>query len=404
MKILVVSQYYWPEHFQVTEECEDLVQRGHEVTVLTGLPNYPSGKILDDYRRGNNRNQIRNGVNIIRASLIERGNNPVQLALNYHSFAFNASRIIKKFDIDFDVLYVPEISPVTMIKPASLYKQLYQAPLLVYCCDLWPESLKTMLGNRFSFIVKGYGRLSRKLYCSADLIAVQSPAFPEYLYQEHGIEKEKTVFLPQFADDGYLNEDFSKPHKGINFLVMGNMGHAQDIPIILQAAALVAKTRYFTVHFVGEGSFFAEAQKLVDKLDLGAHVVFHGRQPYEAMGNFYAIADACVLTLNGDTWIGTTIPSRLQGYMAAGKPVFAAANGGVSEVINNAQCGVCVAAGDYKGLAELMRSYIDHQGQFKDYGKNGRAFFSEYFTKKQHMDKLESLLRNLYERKANVQR
>lgn len=123
MKVLVVSQYYWPEHFQVTDECEELVARGHEVTVLTGLPNYPSGRIPKEYRKGQNRRQEKAGVKIIRAGLIERGSNPMQLALNYHSFAFAASRLVSSLESDFDVVYVPEISPVTMIEPAVRYKK-----------------------------------------------------------------------------------------------------------------------------------------------------------------------------------------------------------------------------------------------------------------------------------------
>lgn len=117
MRILVVTQYYWPEYFQVTYECEELVRRGHSVTVLTGLPNYPSGSIQRDYRWGRNRRQRKNGVDIIRVPLIARGKNPLRLALNYHSFAWFSSRIIHKLPRNYDVVYVPEVSPVTMIEP-----------------------------------------------------------------------------------------------------------------------------------------------------------------------------------------------------------------------------------------------------------------------------------------------
>lgn len=399
MKILAVSQYYWPEHFQVTEECEELARRGHSVTVLTGLPNYPSGRIPEEYRRGRNREQIRNGVRIARAPLIERGRNPLQLALNYHSFAFNASRAIRRLSPDFDVLYVPEVSPVTMIEPAAAYKRMHGMPLLVYCCDLWPESLKNLLGNRLDSIVRFYGGISKRLYESADLLAIQSPAFSEYLAQVHGIQEDRMVFLPQFAEDSYLEEDFDSVHEGVNFLVMGNMGRAQDIPVILRAASLVPAEFDFSIHFVGEGSFYGHAKRMADDLGLSERVVFHGRHPYERMGDFYRIADACVIALNGDTWIGSTIPSRLQGYMAAGKPILAAANGGIPAILDDSKCGRCVPAGDSESLAALIEDFLANRSGYAKCGLNGRRYFSDNFTKKRHMDKLEAMLFGLVERK-----
>lgn len=399
MKILVVCQYYWPEHFQVTEECEELVKRGHKVTVLTGLPNYPSGRIPVEYRKGRNRKQLKGGVEIVRSTLIERGSTPIQLALNYHSFAFCATRFITKLDDDFDVVYVHGLSPVMMIKPAAKYKQLYGAPLLVYCCDLWPESLKTILGNKLSVVIKLYQGISKRLYRSADVIAVQSPAFFDYLETVHGVPKNDMVYLPQFADDTYLNKRFNSKHDGINFLVMGNMGKAQDIPVVLYAAAMVPSNFDFCIHFVGEGSFYEQAKRLTDELKLSNRVIFHGRRPYEEMETFYDIADACILTLNGNSWIGTTIPSRLQGYMAAGKPILAAVNGGSTAVIHDSQCGKAVKAGDIQGLANLMQEFVSNLGFFSNAGENGKRYFESHFTKARHMDKLEKLLLALAERK-----
>lgn len=399
MKILVVCQYYWPESFQVTEECEELVARGHEVTVLTGLPNYPSGKIPNEYRKGRNREQSRNGVKIIRASLIGRGSNPLQLALNYHSFAFCASRLITKLGGDFDVIYVHGLSPVMMIEPAVRYKRLHGTPLLIYCCDLWPESLRTILGNRFGFIIKLYQSISKRLYRSADLVAVQSPAFFEYMEMTHGVPKDGMTYLPQFANDAYLDKEFNAKHEGVNFLVMGNMGKAQDIPVVLRAASMVPSEFDFTIHFVGEGSFYEQAKKLADELGIENRVTFHGRRPYEEMEMFYNIADACILTLNGDSWIGTTIPSRLQGYMAAGKPILAAVNGGSSVVIGDSECGKAVEAGDSKGLSGLIQEFISSPEAFSNSGKNGKRYFATHFTKVRHMDKLEKMLLALAGRK-----
>lgn len=395
MKILAVSQYYWPERFQVTDECEDLVTRGHDVTVITGLPNYPSGEIDKEYRHGNNRVQEKNGVHIIRVPLVARGKNPLRLALNYHSFAWSASHKIKELPNSFDVVYVPEVSPVTMIKPAALYKKLHEVPLLVYCLDLWPESLKNILGSYGLPIINYYGRLSRHLYNAADCVAIQSPAFADYMTITHGIGSERLYYLPQFADDTYLEFDFDEDHHDINFLVMGNIGRAQDVPVILDAVNKMRHKSGFAVNFVGDGSLAKEMRKQTEKMGLTDRVKFYGKRPYEEMPDFYAVTDVCLLALNGDSWIGTTIPSRLQGYMAAGKPVFAAINGGAQFVINDSHCGQAVASGDSSGLAALMDMFLDDPSLFGHCGENARKYFKEKFTKKKHMDALESLLKRL---------
>ncbi len=395
MKVLVVCQYYWPEHFQVTDQCEELVKRGHQVTVLTGLPNYPGGKILDEYRHGKNREQERNGVRIIRVPLIERGSNPIQLGLNYHSFAWSASRMVSKLDDDFDVVFVPQTSPVTMVEPAVRYKRRHHVPLLVYCLDLWPESMKVVLGNRLPSLIKFYGAISKRLYGAADLIAVQSPAFPEYLVGEHGLQVEKVVLLPQFADSEYLAHELTEHHEGFNFLVMGNMGRAQDIPVILDAVERMRAKTDFKVHFVGSGSCFNETQEYVNRSGLDDRIILHGARPYEEMESFYRMADACILALNGDSWVGTTVPSRLQGYMAAGKPVVAAVRGGAATVIEKADCGLVAPAGDSATLAKLMDRVLEDRSVLDGKGENGRSYFIRHFSKETHMDALEQMLENL---------
>lgn len=402
MKILVVSQYYWPEYFQVTAECEELAARGHAVTVLTGLPNYPSGSIPMEYRYGRNRNQFQHGVKIIRVPLIARGNNPVRLALNYHSFAWFSKRAVVRLPDDFDVIYVPEISPVTMIEAAALYKKKHGTPLLVYCCDLWPESLKNILGNHGKPIVEFYGRLSKRLYLAADLIPVQSPAFSRYLEQVHGISPEKTPFLPQFGDSEYLSMDFNDAHEGINFLVMGNMGRAQDIPVILNAVLRMRHKQGFTLHFVGDGSCFRETEEFVQTNGLSNRVILHGRRPHEDMPQYYSIADACILALNGGTWIGSTVPSRLQGYMAAGKPVIAAINGGAQTIISESKCGTFVNAGDADGLAQLLDDFLVSPEKYKNCGRNARKFFQDNFTRNHHVDTLEKMLLELHKENTRV--
>lgn len=403
MNILVVCQHYWPEQFQITSICEGLVERGHEVTVLAGLPNYPSGIIPEEYRHGRNRRQVHEGVNIIRVHEIPRKSHAVGLALNYYSYSNAGVRAIKKLPEDFDVVFSYQLSPVLMANPAVAFKRHTGTPLLLYCLDLWPESMKVLLGNRDNLLISHYRKTSKRIYDAADLIAVQSPSFCDYFKEVHGISDDRLEYLPQFADSQYLKRSFHKDHEGVNFVFLGNMGFAQNISCILEAVRCMNHKAGFSVHFVGEGSCLETSKHFVRLHGLEDRICFHGRQDYSKMPTYYEIADACLLTLDGGNWVGTTLPSKLQGYMAAGKPVIAAIDGGAREVIEASGCGACTSANNARGLAHIMDDFIDNFSEYEKCGNAGREYFEMNFTSDRFFKRLEKLLTQLVERNHDVQ-
>lgn len=402
IRILVVCQHYWPESFQIVDICEELVNRGHEVTVLAGLPNYPSGVIPEDYRGGKNREQVHNGVRIIRASEIARGKGTVRLALNYYSFSNSAVRIARHLTEEYDIVFAYQLSPVMMARPAAELKQLKGIPMLLYCCDLWPESMKVMLGDKLPSVIRHYGKVSKRIYDSADLIAVQSPSFKDYFREVHGIKKEKLRYIPQFSTDGANGVIPTAEHEDVVFLTAGNIGRAQDMPVVLQAIDKMSSKTGFQYHIVGDGSCLEESRAFVESHGLDDRVVFHGRVPVEEMQSWYSKADACIIALNGDTWVGTTLPARLQGYMAAGKTVFGAINGGAQKVIEMSGCGGAVPAGDIEGLARLLDGYLDDPSLFAHCGKAGRNYFETNFSKTSYVDTIEQTFVELIGKDINV--
>ena len=395
LKILVVCQHYWPESFQVTEVCEELVRRGHDVTALVGVPNYPSGKVPREYRHGRNRTQEINGVHIIRAAEIARGASPVRLAINYYSYANDATRIARELPDDFDIVYVYQLSPVMMANPALEYKRLHGTPMLLYCCDLWPESMKVILHDHFKGLLKRYERISKEIYTAADLLVVQSPAFPAYFEQVHGMNANEIRYLPQFANGEFLDLEGTVEHEGTVLSVLGNIGRAQDVDVLLHAIAKMRHREGLRVDFVGSGPRMSASQKLAERLGIADAVRFLGAYPTQDMARFYRSSDACVLALNGSTWIGTTLPSRLQGYMAAGKTVLAAINGGAAAVIKASGCGRAVPAGDVDALSELFDEFVTNRAAFADCGERGREYFKKIFMRAQHLDALEAMFGEL---------
>jgi len=382
MKILVVDQYYYPEEFQINEICEQMVKDGHYVTVLTGLPNYPTGIIPEDYKRGKKRDEFINGVHVLRSFEIGRKKNVVGMTVNYLSYAISAS--IKQFflDNDFDVVFIYETSPVILAVPGEIYAKRLEKPVFFYCCDIWPECAKVMINNENSIIYKFIKKWSTQIYQKADLIALQSKGFFKYFEEIHHIPQNRLRYLPQFADSNYLEIDSIREDNGIiDFVFLGNVGIAQDIGGIINAVELLKDTLDFKVHIVGDGSYLEEAKRQVYKKHLEKFVIFYGRRPHNEMQEFYKLADVCLATLQADSLINLTLPSKVQEYMAAGKPILAALAGKSRDIIEQNNCGLCVMPGDVIDLSEKMREYIIHYEKYINYGINGREYFKKNFTK-----------------------
>lgn len=393
-KILVICQYYYPENFQVTPICEQLVQDGYDVTVLTGLPNYPTGVVPKEYRKGR-REEIVNGVKVMRVYEIGRKKGPLFLALNYISFLISSCTKIKKLSKDFDLIFVYQLSPVLMGIPGLKYAKKNRKPLFLYCCDLWPESLKMYIKNERNPIYKFVKRISRDIYRNCNLIAVQSTSFIQYMKDEHNISPDKLVYLPAFADETYLNIPIKKREDNVNFIFLGNLGIAQNLLKVLEAINKIKDIPNFTVHFVGDGACYILMQEFVEKNNLSDKVKFYGRRPVLEMIDFYNIADACLVSLKADNKTGLTLPSKVQGYMAAGKPIFGMIDGSAMEVINESKCGVCVKSDDVDSYAECLKSFIQDFNNYSDCGINGRLYFEKNFRKNVCMKNLEQVINSL---------
>lgn len=386
MKILVVCQYYYPEPFRHPDICEELVRRGHDVTVVTGLPNYPMGEIYDGYRNGRKRNEVLNGVKIHRCFTIGRKHGAAYRFLNYYSFAFSSSNYVKKLERDYDVVFVHQLSPVMMAKAAMRYKRKHDTPVVLYCLDLWPESLVAGGIGRNSTIYKFFHRVSAKIYQQADKILVTSRLFADYFEKEFGITD--TEYLPQYAEAIFAPEQCKKAEDGyIDFMFAGNIGAAQSIDTIIKAAKLLIDIPNIRWHIVGEGSELERLQSMARGME---QVIFYGRKPLEEMPKYYAMADAMLITMQRDPVLSLTLPGKVQTYMAAGKPVIGAINGEASLVINEAECGLCGNAEDAEALAENIRKFIKmDRAQF---GRDARKYYDEHFDKKMFIDRLEDAL------------
>ena len=397
MKILTFCQYYYPEDFQITPICEQLVSDGHEVTVVTGLPNYPTGVIPEEYKHGH-RDEVLNGVHIIRCHEVGRKKGAAHLALNYFSYVCSASQKVKDLPTDFDIIFVYQLSPVLMALPALKYKKKHDIPMLLYCCDLWPESMKVYVPSESNFAFKWVKKISKKVYTAADMIACQSTSFLSYMEKTHAIRKEKLTYIPAFADETYLTQNYTPEGEVVDFVFLGNLGIVQNLMEVLQAIELIKDVAGFKVHFVGDGSALDEMKTFVLEHKLENIVFFYGRRPMSQMPQFYKLADACLVSLKADSQAGLTLPTKVQGYMAAGKTILAMLDGSAKKVIEDAKCGLVAPAGDIHAYAKILKEFIVNKEKYKCCGENARKYFVHNFTKEICMKKLENEMEKIVRR------
>lgn len=383
MKILVVCQYYYPEPFRVNDICEEMVKRGHEVTVVTGEPNYPEGQIYKGYENHTRADEVINGVKVHRCPIIPRKTGTLCRLINYFSYPYEAKRYIKKLD-GFDVVFVNQLSPVMMAEPAIKYGKKHRVPVVMYCLDLWPESLVAGGVSRGSVIYKVFQKISKHIYRSVNRILITSRMFRGYLTEQFGIENEKIEYLPQYAEGLFEKLPFKGDGGTVNLVFAGNIGEIQSVETIIKSAEkLKGKSVHF--HIVGGGTDLERLQRLAAELP---NITFYGRRPLEEMPEFYAKADAMLVTLKADPVLSLTLPGKVQSYMAVGKPIIGAIDGETAEVIREAKCGYCGRADDVDELVKNIELFMNSTEKEK-MGVNARTFYEAYFERQKFMDKLE---------------
>jgi glycosyltransferase involved in cell wall biosynthesis len=361
VKILVVSQYFWPENFRINDLVTEWTERGHEVTVLTGYPNYPSGEIFPEFQSNPSSYASFGAASVVRVPLLPRKRGAFRLALNYLSFALSASvlgawRLRGKA---FDVIFVFEPSPITVGLPAVLLRKIKAAPLVFWVLDLWPETLEAIGVVRSSSVLKLVGYLVSFIYNRCDLVLAQSrsfiPQIRKYCRNDVSVE-----YFPSWSDSVF---DFSAIEPAIevpdgrgffNVMFAGNIGDAQDFSAILDAADILKHEKNIRWLIVGDGRAAEWVKSEVDKRGLSESFLLLGRYPVDRMPSFYKHADALLMSLKDTPIFAMTIPGKLQSYLASGIPVLAMLNGEGADLVRRSGAGVSCPAGDGKALADAV--------------------------------------------------
>jgi glycosyltransferase involved in cell wall biosynthesis len=385
MKILVICQHYYPEPFRITDICEELVRRGNEVTVVTGIPNYPMGEIYPGYEDGKRADEIINGVRVHRCNIHPRKTGALHRLWNYYSYPRKSKKYIKSLDGSFDVVFINQLSPVMMAKAGICYAKKHKKKSVLYCLDLWPASLSAG-GLSGGPVYKWFHRESRRIYKSVDKILVSSRSFAEYFEAEFGIKE--TTYLPQYSENLFSPSECKKtPDEYIDLMFAGNVGVAQSVSTVIRAAKLTEDIENLRWHIVGDGIDLDNCRKLAEELSLRS-VIFHGRRKLEEMPKYYAMADAMLVTMQRDPIISLTLPGKVQSYMAAGKAIIGAIDKETADVISDSGAGVVSPAEDYVSLAENVRRLAASPELFTEYGAKSLAYSEQNFAEGIFFDRL----------------
>jgi colanic acid biosynthesis glycosyl transferase WcaI len=403
LRILVISQVFWPEDFRINDLVSELVARGHSVTVLTGLPNYPDGQLYPAYSRAPNSFSRYNGADIVRVPIITRGRTTKRLVLNYLSFALSATLLgaWRLRGRPFDALFVYEPSPITVGVPAVALRALKRAPLVFWVLDLWPDTLRAVGAVTSERVLKAVGWLVTFIYDRCDLILAQSRRFlPEI--RKHCRQPRPVAYFPSWAET--IFEDVGSPGArevpivpdSFNVMFAGNVGEAQDFPAVLDAAELLKAHERVRFLIVGDGRKAAWVRQEVERRGLTRTVLMLGRYPLERMPSFFKHADVMLVSLKAEPVFSLTIPGKIQSYLAAGLPILAMLNGEGAEVIERAGAGITCPAGDARALANaILRMASLSPAQRLEMGRNGRVLSTAEFDRTKLIDQLESWMNEL---------
>ncbi|WP_195856821.1 glycosyltransferase family 4 protein [Aerococcus urinae] len=400
-KILIISQYFYPEDFRINDIAVELANRGYDVKVLTGIPNYPEGKFYKGYNYRSNRREFYKGVEIIRIPLISRGKSSVRLALNYMSFVASGYHFARTTKLKPDVIFTYEVSPMTQALIGPWLAKRLNIKSYLYVLDLWPENLEVAAGIKNPPIIGAVKKMVTYIYKNTDIIMASSKSFVKSIQNDYPIDSNKVKYWPQYAEEIYYTLDKSEDKyewvrnsDQLTIGFTGNIGDAQGLQILPKVASeLRQEGEKVLFVIVGDGRAKEDLLNRITQLGVREYFQFIERQPSSKISGILAEVDIAFLSFDQHPIYSKTIPAKMQTYMACGKPLLVSASGEVEDIIHESQAGLTCKAGDYKQLTKLIKEFINmDKNKLKKMSINSRNYFEKYFSKELLMDQFEKLI------------
>lgn len=401
-RILVFTNHYFPENFKINELTQKLSEN-YIVHVVTGLPNYPDGKIYQEYGFfSKSFEKISNNLSVIRLPLIPRGSgSKFMIILNYltffiSSFFYTTFLLFKK---KYDLVFVHHTTPIFICFPAIIYKKIKKCRLILWDLDMWPDTLVAMDIIKSNLIISYVELIVKFIYKSCDHILLGSKHFFENA--EKRISKNKISYFPNWAEENIVRnqiinlKNYQFPENGLNIMYAGNIGEAQDFDSLINC---IYKLRNKNINwlFVGDGRKRKSLIKKLSKKKLTKKVFFYGNQSLKNIPFFYSKADVMYLSLKDKHVFKNTVPAKLQSYMAAKKPIIAMISGEANKIIKTANAGWVADSGNYNELSKLILEIIEiDKNELIKIGLNSFNYYKKHFSWENRVYQIQKLIQSL---------
>jgi len=411
LRLCVFTNHFYPEDFKVNDIAFELAKRGYEITVITAIPDYPKGKFYDGYSLFKRKREIVNGILVYRLPIIPRKKGrKIELIINYISYLISSLffTIFFLYKKEYDAIFVHLTSPFFIGLPAALLKRKKRVPLIFWVLDLWPESLSAAGGINNKFVLKTQIKLVQFVYNNCDKILISSQGFKKSICDK-GNYADKLIYFPNWAEEisqNYETIDLDTIFPFSSFttddfiiLFAGNIGEAQNLKAVIEAAKLTQNNSKIKWVFLGDGRKRIDLERKVVEYGLQNTVFFPGRFPLNTMPVFIKKADILLVSLKDELIFNLTVPAKVQFYMAQGKPILGMLNGDGADLITEAECGYCVPAGDYEGCSVIVKKICNEKHELEILGQNGKKYYEANFQKKDRIDQLDAIINEtLYEK------
>lgn len=402
--ILVISQYFYPENFRINDICKEWVKRGYEVTVVTGIPNYPQGKFYKGYGWFRKSKECYEGINIIRIPIISRGKGSIRLAMNYFSYVFSGFFWKLFTRVKADKVFIFEVSPMTQALVGIWYAKKRKIPCYIYVQDLWPENVEIVTGIHNKHIIGAIDKMVNYIYKNCEKILATSPSFVKRIEERESAwnaEASKVIYWPQYAEEFYrpvekIELSDMPQNEKIKIVFTGNIGYAQGLDILPKVAEVLKRDKVECQFIIiGDGRYREEFEKEIEQREVSDMFALLGRKNPEEIPYYLAWCDVAFLSFADNSLYKMTIPAKLQSYMACGMPILAVAGGETKRIIEEAECGIVCGMSDVSLIAENIKKQAKLSCEAVECMKrHAREYGERYFCKEMLMNQIERCILN----------
>tara|TARA_B100000900_G_scaffold54981_1_gene40905 strand:- start:1730 stop:2923 length:1194 start_codon:yes stop_codon:yes gene_type:complete len=392
-RILIYTNHFYPEQFKINEIVDWLTSEDSHIRVITGLPNYPSGKIIKEYSDTFSKNILINRLFLIPRG---RGSNFL-LIINYLSYFISCllfTLYIAIFKKKYDKIFVHHTSPPLIMFHPILYSVFHKSTKILWDLDIWPESLKAIGVVKSQFSLGLIELIVKWIYSKYKFILVSSKSMIGVIRDRYNGE---IIYFPNWAEKVIEQNKIIKNYSltidenNFNIIYTGNIGKAQNFNNLIKTIESVNKNIHWI--FVGSGRYKKDFIEKLQNKNLIDRVTFLGQVKIDEIPTIVNKGSALFLSLRKDEIFSKTVPAKLQTYMALGKPIIGALNGEGAKIIIESNCGVVEENYDYLELAKKINNFANiSDSQLATLGKNGKTFYQKNFNSKLRMQQIQNLI------------